>query len=130
MDYDDFKEILKKHKKWLAGEDGGMRADLTEADLTGADLTGADLTEADLTEADLTGADLTEADLSGADLDFSSWPLWCGSFNVKVDDRIFSQLLNHVLSVDHPGARELRKLKTVVKYTNDHKESRKGWEEE
>ena len=74
----DLKEILEKHKKWLRGDDGGeranlSRADLSEADLSGADLYGADLYGANLSRANLSGAnlsraDLSEADLSGADL--------------------------------------------------------------
>jgi len=35
------------------------------------------------------------ADLRGADLDFSCLPLWCGSFDMKVDDRIVSQIFCH-----------------------------------
>ena len=61
-------EILNKHKMWLSGEAGGIRADLYEADLRKADLYEADLYEADLRKADLRGADLSGADLSGADL--------------------------------------------------------------
>ena len=64
-------EILRKHRKWLAGDPSGARANLTGANLTGANLTGANLTEADLyganlTRADLYGANLTEANLTGA----------------------------------------------------------------
>ena len=62
------KEILDKHKKWLNGEAGGERANLSEADLSRANLSGADLRGANLSEADLSGADLSWADLSGADL--------------------------------------------------------------
>lgn len=51
MEKERLEEILERHMKWLRGETGGERADLT-----GADLTGAHLTEADLTRADLTGA--------------------------------------------------------------------------
>jgi hypothetical protein len=65
---DELREVILAHARWLTGEDGGKRADLTRADLTGADLTDADLTGADLTDADLTRADLTDADLTGADL--------------------------------------------------------------
>lgn len=35
-------DILDKHAKWLRGEDGGERADLSEAYLSGADLSRAD----------------------------------------------------------------------------------------
>jgi uncharacterized protein YjbI with pentapeptide repeats len=63
---------------------------LSEADLSGADLRGADLRK-----ADLRWANLRDADLRGANLNFSSWPLWCGSFDVKVDIQIVSQLAYH-----------------------------------
>ncbi|EHL5769532.1 TPA: pentapeptide repeat-containing protein [Listeria monocytogenes] len=59
--------ILENHGKWLRNE-GGEKADLSNAVLTGADLTNADLTNAVLTGADLTNADLTNAVLTGADL--------------------------------------------------------------
>ena len=68
MDKETLKGILDAHRKWLHGEDGGARANLTDADLTDADLTCADLTCANLTCADLTDADLTDADLTGANL--------------------------------------------------------------
>lgn len=66
----ELKEILKKHKLWLNNEEGGTRADLR-------------------------GADLRGADLWGADLDYSCWPLWCGSLDVKVDVRLAAQLAYH-----------------------------------
>ena len=118
------REILEKHQKWLHGEEGGKRADLTGADLTCADLTcenlthmilrgatlmdanlrGADLMGANLRGADLTGATLMDATLAGAtltgaDIDYSCWPLWCGSLDVKVDKRIFAQLAYHLCRV-------------------------------
>ena len=87
------KEILEKHRKWLANEAGGSRANLSGAYLRGAylrgaylrgaylrgaylsgadlrcaDLRGADLSDAYLSCADLRGADLSGADLSGADI--------------------------------------------------------------
>ena len=61
-------EVLAKHKKWIADEEGGQRADLRGADLQHADLRGADLQHADLRGAYLQGADLRGADLKGADL--------------------------------------------------------------
>ncbi|WP_458255676.1 pentapeptide repeat-containing protein [Dysosmobacter welbionis] len=73
MDKQELKNILDKHLKWLRGENGGKRADLSGADLSRADLSRADLSRADLSRADLSranlsGADLSEADLSGANL--------------------------------------------------------------
>ncbi|MEN1075812.1 pentapeptide repeat-containing protein [Listeria monocytogenes] len=69
--------ILENHGKWLFNE-GGDRADLSNADLKNtnlrfanlrlADLRGADLSYADLNGADLRGANLSYADLSYADL--------------------------------------------------------------
>jgi len=110
-------EILNDHRLWLRGE-GGPRAylreanlwganlreaELREANLWGADLRGAYLWEADLWGADLWGANLREADLRGAYLDFSAWPLSCGSFGVKVDDRIVAQLFCHIARLDVSG---------------------------
>jgi len=124
----DIIKILADHKLWLS-KDGGQRANLEGADLEranlegvnlkganleranlkganleGADLREADLREANLKEADLRGADLRwanlrGADLEGADLDFSCWPLWCGSINVKIDEKIARQLLVHAFVV-------------------------------
>ena len=68
MKADELKEVLEKHKKWLNGEDGGERANLSGANLFGADLRVANLSGANLFGADLHGADLFRADLSGADL--------------------------------------------------------------
>ena len=45
-------------------------------------------------------ADLQFADLQGANLDFSCWPLWCGSLDVKVDARIARQLAYHFYRLD------------------------------
>jgi hypothetical protein len=49
--------------------------------------------------------------LRSADLDFSCWPLWCGSKNVKVDARIAAQLAAHfcVLDCDDPAYIAVRK---------------------
>ena len=121
-------QILQRHVKWLDGVAGGERADLQganlqdanlqDADLRGADLQGAnlrhanlqgaglhgaDLQGANLQDANLQGADLHGADLQGACLDLSCWPLWCGSINVKADDRLFAQLLFHLTRLDVSG---------------------------
>ena len=130
---EELQEILKKHKKWLAGEDGGVRADLrradlSEADLRRADLSGADLSEADLSgadlrRADLSGADLSEADLSGADLrradlDFACWPLWCGSLAVKVCKRIAVQLAYHFCKLDCDDPEYITARNVILDFAN------------
>lgn len=136
MNQKELDEILELHRKWLNGEPEGVEADLRvadlrwanlqganlqganlqEADLQGANLREANLQEADLRWADLQGANLQEADLrwanlQGADLDYSCWPLWCGSLNVKVDKRIAVQLAYHFcrLNCDDPEYSEMRK---------------------
>lgn len=88
MNADNLKTILENHHKWLAGD--GERADLERADLEGAYLEGADL--------------------RGANPDFSCWPLWCGSKNVKVDRKLAAQLAAHfcVLDCDDPDYQAAR----------------------
>ena len=51
MDAKKLKDILDKHLKWLRGEDGGERANLSRANLLGANLFGADLSRANLSGA-------------------------------------------------------------------------------
>ena len=63
----EFQLILEKHKKWLASEPDGERADLSNADLRYADLSNADLSNADLSNANLSNADLRNADLRYAE---------------------------------------------------------------
>ena len=97
-------------------------AKLSGAKLEGAKLEGADLSGADLSGAKLSGADLSGAKLSGADLDYSSWPLWCGSLNAKIDKRIFCQLLYHTLragkSVEDEEVQALLNNPDVLKLAN------------
>ena len=101
MNKTDLGKILEENTLWLRNK-GGKRADLHGADLHGADLHGANLRWADLHGADLQGvnlnrANLQGADLQGANLDFSVLPLWCGSLEAKVDERIIRQLVYHTL---------------------------------
>jgi len=70
---------------------------------------------ADLSYADLSGANLRNANLSYANLTFSSWPLWCGSLDVKLDKKQKRQLLYHVLSVA-PEYRTSELLKEANKF--------------
>ena len=125
---EELQEILKKHKKWLAGEDGGARAYLRGADLRGADLRGVNLSDANLrganlSDADLRGADLSDAhlrgaDLSGADLDFACWPLWCGSLAVKVCKRIAVQLAYHFCKLDCDDPEYIAARNAILDFAN------------
>ena len=98
MTQEELNMILDKHEKWLNNEEGGEKANLCEADLGGADLGGADL--------------------GGANLDYSCWPLWCGSLDVKVDARIARQLAYHFcrLYCDDPEYLEARKA--IAEFAN------------
>ena len=112
MQKERLQEILESHKKWLRGKDG-KRADLRCVDLRDADLRWADLKWVDLRWADLRGARLKDAnlkdadlrcvDLRGADLDYSSFPLWCGSFDIIVDERLIRQLCYHIAKLKYAG---------------------------
>ena len=97
-------------------------ADLRGADLRGADLRYVDLSYTNLRGADLRGVDLRGVDLRGADLDFSVFPLWCGSFDIKVDERLPIQLLYHIakmnIKTDDADLKRLLKLKTFIKVCN------------
>ena len=132
MDSDKLQEILLNHERWLNDDEGGEQANLREANLRGADLQwanlrvadlqwanlrvanlrGANLRWANLRGADLRGADLRGADLRGANLDFSVWPLWCGSKNVKADNRLVYQLVAHICGLDcnTPEFKEIREF--------------------
>ena len=90
MEENQLKNVLELHRKWINKEPGGDRADLRGANLVGADLRGANLWE-----ANLRGANLREADL-----DYSCWPLWCGSLDVRVCKRIAAQLAYHFCRLD------------------------------
>ena len=83
-----------KNKADLSG------ADLSGADLSGADLRGANLSGSNLSGANLSGSNLSYSNLSGADLDFSTFPLWCGSFDIKADMRLAAQLAYHFCRID------------------------------
>jgi uncharacterized protein YjbI with pentapeptide repeats len=61
-------DILEKHKLWISGSDGGVKAVLSDADLKGADLSDADLSDANLFGANLGGVNLSDANLNGVDL--------------------------------------------------------------
>ena len=112
-------KILKNHKKWANGEAGGSRANFCGEDLRDINFSGVDLKRAKFQAADLMGANFSDAslrganfcyadlcnavlngaDLQGANIDYSCWPLWNGSLDVKVDKGIFCQLAYHLCRV-------------------------------
>jgi uncharacterized protein YjbI with pentapeptide repeats len=146
METKQLQDVLEKHKHWLDGEEGGIRAnlrradlrgadlqranlqgadlqgadlrsaDLRGADLRGADLRGADLRGADLQCADLRSADLRRADLRGADLDYSCLPLWCGSKGMIVDRRIAAQIAAHFCALECDDADYIAARKAILEF--------------
>lgn len=58
------------------------------------------------------------ADLRGADLDYSCWPLWCGSLDVKVDARIARQLAYHFCRLDCDDPEYLEARKAIAEFAN------------
>ena len=133
MTQEELNMILDKHRKWLNDEEGGeranlyranlyranlYRANLYRANLCGATLFGATLFGANLREANLCGANLREANLHGANLDYSCWPLWCGSLDVKVDARIARQLAYHFCRLDCDDPEYLEARKAIAKFAN------------
>ena len=122
-------ELLKRYSegKRYFGSANLSGADLSYADLRGANLSGADLSYvslisanlrgaslrgANLRGANLSGANLIGADLRGADIDHASWPIWCGSKHVNVDNKIARQLAAHfcTLVCDDPEVKEAQSL--------------------
>ena len=61
-------EALRLHALYLAGDPGGIRANLTGANLQGANLRDANLHGANLQDANLRGAYLQGANLHGANM--------------------------------------------------------------
>ena len=98
------------------------------ANLKGAILEGANLRYADLRNANLEGANLENSDLrnaileganlKGAILDYSSWPLWCGSFEAKVDTRIAAQLAYHFCRLHCDDPEYIKARNAIVKFAN------------
>ena len=92
MDQKKLDKILKNHKTWVLSDgNDGERANLYIANLE-------------------------RANLEGANLDFSCWPLWCGSKNVKVDLKLIYQLLAHVACLDCNEPEYAKIKKAIMEY--------------
>jgi hypothetical protein len=78
--------------------------------------------------SNLHDADLRGADLRGADLDFSCWPLWCGTRNVKTDWEIFKQLVGHVcwLDCEDERAKKIQELLLPTAKEWEHWQEQEG----
>ena len=87
-------EILERHRKWLAGEAGGQRANLSGANLSGADLYNCCL------------------------------PLWCGGLRIILDRRQMAQLIYHVCSMECDDSEVLSLQKSMYEFANEFAESR------
>ncbi|WWO59122.1 hypothetical protein [Listeria phage 20422-1] len=82
MKQEELSTVLENHGKWLFNE-GGDRADLSNADLKNtnlrfanlrlADLRGANLSNTDLSYANLSNTDLSYANLSNVNLNWVNW---------------------------------------------------------
>ena len=81
---EELKKTLTDHLLWIY-DNGGAKADLSNANLR---------------HADLRYADLSQADLSEANLDFSCLPLRCGGLRWKIDKRIAAQIAYHFCSME------------------------------
>ena len=112
MEREELRKVLDLHEKWVRKKGEGARAILACSDLRSASLQHANLQYANLQYASLQYANLQYAnlqyaslqhanlcctDLRGADIDYATWPLWCGSLEAYIDDRIAIQLLYHLL---------------------------------
>ena len=108
-------------------------ANLRDANLRGAALRYADLRDANLQGAALQGAALQGAALQGAvlrgaNLDYSCWPLWCGSLDVKVDRRIAAQLAYHFCRLDCDDPDYIEARNAIVNFANEfHRVEECGW---
>jgi hypothetical protein len=127
-------DVLAAHRLWLEGNAAGVRANLAEADLAGVNLAGVNLARANLAEADLAWANLADAnlrgaDLAGANLDYSSWPLWCGSFGAKCSRDLWLQLLTHAAALNVRDATVAdRKLRaTIIKAVKGWRHTPETW---
>ncbi|EDN7359447.1 hypothetical protein F6Y65_12800 [Listeria monocytogenes] len=90
--------ILENHGKWLFNE-GGDRADLSNADLKNTNLRFANLRLADLRGADLSYANLRFANLSNADLSYANLSIADLSYaNLSIADLSYANLSNADLS--------------------------------
>jgi hypothetical protein len=93
-------------------------ANLHLADLRDADLRDADLRWANLQYANLHLADLNGANIQGANIDYSCLPIWCGSFDMKIDEHIAAQLLYHICRLKCEDKAFIAIQNNAIEYAN------------
>ena len=106
-------KTIQLHQKWLNNDPEGVRADMSWANMGGSNMSwanmsgsnmgganmgGANMSGANMGWANMSRADARDADISGANIDYVTITLWCGTLRIRIDNRITSQLLYHVLS--------------------------------
>ena len=102
---------------------------LPRADLRGRNLQEADLRGTDFLRVDFWGADFRGADFRGTNLDFSCFPLWCGSFDIKADLRLAAQIAYHFCRIDFDGCLEAQEAqKSLMELANKFHRIGKGCE--
>ena len=96
-------------------------ANLRDANLSYTNLSGINLSGINLRDANLSHANLRDANLRDADFDFASLPLWCGSFGMKVDDRLISQIFFHFAKFNIENcSHEVKKIhETLININKD-----------
>ena len=102
--------ILINHKNWI---DNGFEENLEKSAKQ------ANLRDADLSHVDLSHTDLRNANVSNTNIDFSTFPLWCGTFDIQSDDlKLVYQLLYHICRIKstNPELDEIKKL--ILPYAN------------
>ena len=72
-------------------------SNMIHSNLRYSNLIHSDMRHSDLRYSNLSHSDMRHSDLRGSNLDYSGWPLWCGSLDVHIDDRIARQLLYHLM---------------------------------
>ena len=102
MNRKELNSILENHEKWVEGEEGGVRANLSGANLRGTNLSGANLI--------------------GANLDYSCLPLWCGSLGANFDDRQLVQIAYHLvragLNSNNASEETKKELSKLIDFAN------------
>lgn len=89
-------------------------ANLSRANLCYTQLQYADMSNANLNSANLRYVDLKLTDLNNADLDYSAFPLWNGSLDVHVDDRLTIQLLYQTIRNAQFSKNTSEKVKRIL----------------